>query len=281
MKVYVRAHDIGKMNEKDLAKQIKDLGFDGLQLAINKAIEGETAQPNTLSDERLNEIAYAFKNENLEIPLIGSYFNPVHSNKELIAKNVVKFKEHLNFAKVFGTKYIGTETGSFNDDKWTYNPLNRTEEAYQEVKTIFKDILDYAKEVDSNIAIEGADGHCMYCPKQLKRLLDEIDNGHMFITVDVYNYLNETNYDKEYQHKVIDECIDLFKDKIKVFHLKDFTMNEKPLLKVGLGEGLMDLEYIMKKIKNNCPNANLIFEGVPASSMESSLKYIRKLLKEA
>ncbi len=279
MKIIVRAHDVGKTDEKTLAKKIKELGFDGLQLAINKCIINETAQAGSMSDERLDEMAKAFSDEGLIIPLIGSYFNPVHSNKETVNKNILKFKDHLRFAHKFNTLYVGTETGSFNDDKWTYNPLNRTEEAYQEVKRIFTDIISYAKEVNSNICIEGADGHCIYQPKALKRLLDDIDNGHMFITVDVYNYLNEQNYSVEYQHQIIDECIDLFKDKIRIFHLKDFTMNEQPLKRVGLGEGMMDLKYIVKKAKENCPNAYLVFEGVPFESMTTSLAYIKELLK--
>lgn len=280
MKIFVRAQDLGKKDEKTLAKEIKALGFDGLQLAINKAIEGETAWYGELSEERAKEIASAFLNEGLEIPLIGSYFNPVHSNKELVLKNIKKFKMHLEYSHFFNTLYIGSETGSYNDDKWTYNPLNRTEEAYEIVKDTFGSLAKYAKEVNSNISIEGADGHCMYCPKQLKRLLDDIDNSHVFITVDVYNYLNETNYDVNYQHKIIDECIELFGNKIKNIHLKDFTMNEKPLLKVGLGEGIMDLDYIVTKVKNNIPNANLIFEGVPKDKMESSLKYIKSILNK-
>lgn len=280
MKIIVRLHDLGKSDENTLAKRAKDLGFDGIQLAINKAIEGETAQPQDLPEQRVNEIANAFLQEGLEIPMIGSYFNPVHSNKELVEKNIVKFKHHLSFADKFKADYIGSETGSFNDDKWTYNPKNRTEEAYETVKAVFSELLDYAKEVNSNIALEGADGHCMYCPKQLNRLLRDIDNGHLFITVDVYNYLNTENYSKEYQHQVIDECIDLFKDKIRNIHLKDFTMNEKPLALVGLGEGLMDLEYIIHKVYTNVPQANLIFEGVPKDKMESSLAYIHKLLEK-
>ena len=207
MKIIVRAHDVGKTDEKTLAKKIKELGFDGLQLAINKCIINETAQAGSMSDERLDEMAKAFSDEGLIIPLIGSYFNPVHSNKETVNKNILKFKDHLRFAHKFNTLYVGTETGSFNDDKWTYNPLNRTEEAYQEVKRIFTDIISYAKEVNSNICIEGADGHCIYQPKALKRLLDDIDNGHMFITVDVYNYLNEQNYSVEYQNQIVDELI--------------------------------------------------------------------------
>ena len=278
MKIFVRAQDLGKQDEKSLAKKIKELGFDGLQLAINKAIAGETALPGSLSNERLKELSSAFLELGLEIPLIGSYFNPVHSNKELVKTNILKFKEHLGFSHMFGNPYIGSETGSYNDDKWTYNPLNRTEEAYQIVKETFSELAAYAKEVNGKIAIEGADGHCMYSPKQLKRLLDDIDNGHVFITVDVYNWLNEENYDKEYQHKMIDECIDLFGNKIKNIHLKDFTMDDKPLLKVGLGDGIMDLEYIIHKVYQNIPDANIIFEGVPYDKMSSSIAYIKKLL---
>lgn len=278
MRIYVRAHDVAKTDEKTLAKKIHDLGFDGLQLAINKSIEGETAKYHEISEDRIKQIAKAFKDENLGVCLLGSYFNPVHSNKDLVKANILKFKEHLEFAHYFDTLYVGSETGSYNDDKWTYNPLNRTEEAYQIVKDIFKDLADHAKTVNSNLSIEGADGHCMYCPKQLKRLVDEIDNGHVFVTVDIYNYLNEENYSMEYQRHIIDECIELFGNKIKNIHLKDFTMDEKPLLKVGLGEGLMDLKYIVKKVQREIPDANLIFEGVPADKMESSLKYIKEIL---
>lgn len=278
MKIIVRAHDVAKTDEKTLAKMVKDLGFDGLQLAINKAITGETAAYGEISNERVKQIAKAFKDEGLEVPLLGSYFNPVHSNKEGVIKNINKFKEHLSFAHEFGADYVGSETGSFNDDKWTYNPLNRTEEAYQEVKRIFKDLADYAKEVNSNLSIEGADGHCMYSPDCLNRLVREIDNGHVFVTVDIYNFLNEQCYDQEYQRKTIDRCIELMKDKIRNIHLKDFTMNEKPLLKVGLGEGLMDLEYIITKVYENIPTANLIFEGVPRESMETSIKYVKSIL---
>jgi len=280
MKVFVRAQDLGKKDEKTLAKEIKALGFDGLQLAINKAIEGETAKYHEISLQRIKEISSAFLNEGLEIPLIGSYFNPVHSNKELVKSNILKFKEHLEFAHYFNTKYIGSETGSYNDDKWTYNPLNRTEEAFEIVKNTFGDLANHAKEVNCNLSIEGADGHCMYCPKQLKRLLDAIDNGHVFITVDVYNYLNEINFSKEYQHQIIDECISLFRNKIRNIHLKDFVNEPTPLLKVGLGEGLMDLKYIIKRVQKEIPDANLIFEGVPKDKMESSIKYVEKILNE-
>lgn len=277
IKIGVRVHDFGKGSPKDLAIKSKEIGFDGVQLVLSKALEGETGLPGTLSYSKVQDIKSCFDSEEQDIFMLGAYFNPVHSNKELVQTNIAKFKEHLKYANEFGALYVGSETGSYNDDKWTYNPRNRTEEAFQEVKAIFKDIVDYAKSVDANVALEGAFGHCMYEPKQLKRLVDEIDNGHLFITIDIYNYLSIDNYQK--QTRIFDECIDLFKDKIVIFHLKDFIIKENTLSQVGLGKGLMDLDYMLKEIKKNCPDAILIFEGVKKEDMKSSFEFIKKRIK--
>lgn len=236
MKIGVRVHDFGKSNPATLASQAKAIGFDGVQLVLNKAIEGETGLPGTLSKEKAISIQKAFEDEGLEIFMMGAYFNPVHSNKQLVQTNIAKFKEHLKYLKDFKGHYVGSETGSYNDDKWTYNPLNRTEEAFLEVKRIFKDLADYAKEVDGNIALEGAYGHCMFEPKALKRLVDEIDNGHVFYTIDIYNYLSLSNY-QEYKH-IFEECLELFKGKIVIFHLKDFVIENEALKQCAIGKGI-------------------------------------------
>lgn len=276
-KIGVRLHDLGKGSAEALAKEAKDLGFQGVQLVLNKAIEGETGLPGTLNQDKCEKIAKAFSNQDLDIMMLGAYFNPVHSNKDLVATNIAKFKEHLRFAPTFNTKYVGSETGSYNDDKWTYNPLNRKEEAFQEVKRIFSSLADVAKEENANLAIEGAYGHCMYSPDMLHRLVQEIDNGHVFITVDVYNYLSIDNYTE--QELIFDRCLELFSDKIMIFHMKDFIVTEdKKLVQVGLGHGLMNFRYYIPLIKKYCPNAFLIFEGVKKEDMKSSLNFIKKLV---
>lgn len=279
MKICVRLHDLGKGDALTLAKKTKEYNFDGVQLVINKAIEGESGLPGTLTEEKLSEISLAFQNEDVEVAMLGAYFNPVHSDKNLVNTNILKFKEYLSFAHRFNCKLVGSETGSFNDKKWTYNPLNRTEEAFQEVKRIFKDLANHAETCNAYVAIEGADGHCMYNPDQLYRLYKELDSKHVKLIVDIYNYLNETNYDKDYQHKTLDRCIELFKDEIVLFHLKDFIIVDDKLKQVGLGEGIMDLENLVKKMKENCPNSYLIFEGVPFDKMESSYKFIKNIVK--
>ncbi len=272
----VRLHDLGKKDAETLAKNAQEIGFDGVQFVINKAIEGESGLKGTLTNDKINSMAKAFKNHNLKVMMLGAYFNPVHSNKEKVNTFIDKFKDHLSFAHQFDCSYVGTETGSFNDDSWTYNPLNREESAYQEVKRIVKELLDYAKEVNSNVAIEGAYGHCIYKPSLLKRLFDELDNGHFQIIVDVFNYLYIGNYEERFN--ILNECLSLFGEKIKVFHIKDFIVQNDKLIQVEIGKGIMGWDKMLPLIYKSCPNAFLVFEGVKKEDMVSSYKYFKNLI---
>ena len=276
MKIGVRVHDFGKSNAETLARQAKQIGFDGVQLVLNKAIDGETGLAGTLSKEKANYFYEAFKKEGLEIPMLGAYFNPVHSNKELVSKLVAKFKEHLLYMNDFNAGFVGSETGSFNDDKWTYHPQNRTEEAFQEVKRIFKDLANYAEKVNGKIALEGAFGHCMFEPKALKRLVDEINSDSVYYTVDIYNYLSIDNCMSH--TNIFDECIELFKDRIVIFHIKDFVIEDGALKQCCIGKGLMDFDYMLPIIKEKCPNAFLVFEGSKPDDMQFSYDFIQTKL---
>lgn len=277
MKIGVRVHDFGKSTARELAKKAKAVGFDCVQLVLNKAIEGETGLAGTLSKDKAEQYYAAFHEEGLEIAMLGAYFNPVHSNKELVQKNIAKFKEHLFYENDFHAGYVGSETGSFNDDKWTYNPLNRTEEAFLEVRRIFKDLADTAEKYRARIALEGAYGHCMYEPKALKRLADSIDSESIYYIVDIYNYLSMDNYDKHTE--IFDECLRLFQGRIVIFHIKDFIVENGTLKQCCIGKGMMNLDYILPEIQKHCPDVYLIFEGSKPEDMDYSYKFVQSKLK--
>lgn len=277
MKIGVRVHDFGKSTPEILAKNAKRIGFDCVQLVLNKAIEGETGEAGTISIEKATEIKKAFNNEGIEIAMLGAYFNPVHSDASKTERAIAKFKDHLRLAKYFDCKLVGTETGSYNDDKWTWNEKNLTEEAYQRVLTTVKDLCNTAEAEGSYVAIEGAYGHCMTTPQRLKRLYDEVNSPNMKIILDIYNYLSIDNHREHCG--IFDRAIKEFKDNIVLFHLKDYVVDGDKLKQVGLGQGILNLPYILSKIKENYPNAYCIFEGVKPEDMESSMEFVKKYLK--
>lgn len=277
MKIGVRVHDFGKSTPEHLAAQAKEMGFNCVQLVLNKALEGETGEAGTLSAEKAEKIKNAFLNEGIEIAMLGAYFNPVHSNEEKTKNAILKFKEHLKFAKSFNTSLVGTETGSYNDDKWTWNEKNLTEEAFQRVLETVKDLCKTAEEYGSYVAVEGAYGHCMTTPSRLKRLYDEVNSPNMKIIVDIFNYLSIDNHREHCE--IFDQALDKFKDKIVLFHLKDYVVEDDKLKQVGLGQGILNLPYILSKINELYPNAYCIFEGVKPEDMASSLEFVKKYLK--
>lgn len=279
MKVCYRAHDYGKTTAEELAGRIACHPFTGVQLVLNKAIEGESGLAGSITPERCEEIRTAFATNGLEITMLGAYFNPVHSDKAKVKQLAEKYEDHLKLAKYFDCKYVGTETGSFNDDKWTYNPLNRTEDAFNEVVRIFKPLAEKAKEYDVCMAIEGAYGHCMYSPDQLKRLYDTLNNGHVRIIIDIFNYLDYSNYKD--QVEIFQRAIELFKNEVVIFHLKDFVVDEenKKLVQVGLGQGLMRWDLYFPIIKETAPEAALVFEGVKPEDINSSFDCVMKYYK--
>ena len=276
MKIGVRVHDFGKSDALTLATKAQAVGFDAVQFVINKAIEGESGKAGTLNDEKVKAFREAFESHNLKIAMLGAYFNPVHSNKELVSENIAKFKEHLLYEKKFNAGFVGSETGSFNDDKWTYNPLNRTPEAYQEVLRIFKDIANYAESVGANFALEGAYGHCMFEPKALKKLVDEINSPNLYYILDIYNYLSIDNY--ENYKEIFEEALKLFKGRIVIFHLKDFVIENGALKQCCIGKGLFDYDYLLKRMKEEAPDAYLVFEGSKPEDMEFSYNFVKSRL---
>lgn len=275
MTLCIRPHDVGKDTPEALAEKIHALGFQGVQLAIAKAIKDQNGNPDTLTEEVCKEIKAGFNKHNVEIPLLGAYFNPVHSNKEKVKAGAEKFADHLRKAHLFGAKYVASETGSYNDEPWIYHPKNQTEEAFEEVYSVFKPLADVAKEAGSFLTVEGAWGHCMYCPAQMERLVKALDNGNIRITVDIYNYLYEKNYEQRFD--ILDECLDRFGDKIAVFHIKDFNVNpDGTLREVGIKDGIMGWDKMLPKIKKAVPNALLVFEGM--KDLENSLEIFKSYL---
>lgn len=277
MIVGIRAHDLVKGNIDHVLNQAKEYGFDAVQLVFKKALLDESGKNISFNEKTKNEVKEALKRHDVKIAMLGAYFNPVHSNKELVKNNVEYFKEHLKFANELNCKYVGTETGSYNDDKWTYNPKNQTEEGYQDTMKVFHELVKVAKEYNSVILMEPAWGHVIYSVSQLKRAYDEINSEHLKVTIDIYNLIYLGNY-KKYK-EIFYEALSTFKEDVKIIHLKDFYVEEEKIVQCGLGKGIIDFEYLLKTVKKFAPNATLIFEGVVGDDIITSKKLIDSLNK--
>lgn len=274
MKLAIRCHDLLEKDISVISYMLKNLDIDGVQLVCYKTFDDIAYESGQIDDDKALKIARFFKSLNKEIFLIGAYFNPVHSNTQKVNLGKQIFKEYLKFGNKIGCNTVGSETGSYNDDQWTYNQKNRTDEALEKVVNTFKELCDYAQEHNSYTAIEGAFGHICYDVKTLKRAVDMIDRKNLKVIFDIYNYLDISNH-TDYEN-ILTNGLKTF-DKIHCFHLKDYIVQGCKLRQVPLGQGIMNYPVILKLIKDYDKDAVLVLEGTTGKNIEPAVKLIRKL----
>lgn len=276
MKLGVRLHDLASGQVDEVIAKCQQYGFEYVQLVFKKALKDSEGNPLLFNKETATEVGKKFKEAGINVAMLGAYFNPVHSNKDLVISNINYFEQHLKYASLLNCNYVGTETGSYNDDKWTYNPKNQTEEGYQDTMKVFHHLVKVAEAYGTTLLMEPAYGHVIYSVDQLERAVNELNSLNIQVTIDIYNLLYSGNY-KDYK-EIFTKACKTFGKQIKIFHLKDFYPEEDKLIQVGLGKGIIDFDFIIRTIKEYSPDSTMIFEGVKAPDIEDSLILIKHLM---
>ena len=275
MQIAFRTHDLGVKGLQNAIQKARNCGISAVQLVAYKFMDEIKYAPNQLNAENAAAIGAALKQSGISVPLIGAYFNPVHSDKRKVERGISVFKEYLKYSANLGCNIVGSETGSFNDDKWTYNPLNRTEEALQTVIATFKELAAYAQSVGAFVGMEGAAGHVCWNVATLKRAIDAIGADNVKVIFDLYNYLDGENYARYLD--ILDEGLEVFKGKIHIFHIKDCVFEDGKLRQVAPSKGMFDFEKILSKIKAYDKDATLVLEGTTGEDIVPCSKFIREV----
>jgi len=278
MKLMIRAHDLGVKGEQSIVDRLDELNLDGIQLVAYKSMDDISYLPGAIGEARAKEAAGVLHEKGHEIALLGAYFNPVHPNEEKITRGIQIFKDYLKTAKAFGCNVVGSETGSYMGEPWVYHPMNHSDEALDRVVAVFGELAAFAKECGVCIGMEGAFGHVCHTPERLEAAIKRIGTDNIRVIFDLYNYLDITNV--EYAYEILERGIDLFKDRILLFHVKDFTVEDNKLKQCAVGKGILDYDKILDMIYKHNPDATLVFEGTTGDDIAFATDFIRSKLEK-
>lgn len=275
MKICIRAHDLGVKGTQEILNSIDMLGIDGVQMVCYKAYDDIAYAPGAITAQKAAAIGEAFRQAGKCIPLVGAYFNCVHSNREKAGRGEAIFAEYLQHCNAMGCKYVGSETGSYSDDPWVYHPRNRTEEAHQAVAAAFSGLCDVAADHGSMVAMEGAAGHVCHDVATLQKVRNMMGRPTKVI-FDLYNYLDAEN--QGHYLDILHRGLDTFAGDILLFHMKDCVLqNGKEPQQVPFGTGDFDLEKVLCAIKAYDKNAVLTLEGTTGSDIAHAVKTINTI----
>ncbi len=273
MNLCIRAHDLGVTGIDAVVNRLEELGAVGAQLVCYKVMEDVPYAPGAITPEKAAAVGKAFRDRGLTIPFMGAYFNPVHSDREKTQRGMDVFSDYLRTCRAMGCNVVGSETGSFNDDRWTYHPRNRTEEGLQQAVRVFTQLREVADSAGSSIAIEGAVGHVCWNIETVDRARKMI-GGTTKVVVDLAHYLDENNQGRYLD--VLKQALDTFGDDILLFHLKDCVLENGKLPRVvPYGTGELDIPAILGTIKAFNPNATLVLEETAAPYLPAAVETVR------
>lgn len=207
-----------------------------------------------------------------QVHLLGSYFNPVHSDLNVVNLGIKNYKFALENASLVNTNLVATETGSYNDNAWTYNPKNHTVEAVEQVASVFSQVIDVAVKNDSYLCIEPAYEHVIHDVASTKHFIKLLNTDRVKLIFDWYNILplHEIVQPKLYLYEFLIE----FKDIIKVVHLKDFTIENGSKVQCQIGDGIVDYKWLLETIKSIVGDVEYVLEEVHYNHLDLAKKLV-------
>lgn len=275
MKLCIRAHDLGVTGTERILARLNELGIDGVQMVCYKAYLDIPQTPGAITLDRASQIGKAFSDEGKIIPLVGAYFNPIHGDEKKVESSLRIFEDYLRVCKAMGCGVVASETGSCNNDEWTYHPGNRTEASLQGVVRAFSRLCDVAANCGSTVAMEGCAGHVCWDVDTLARARKMIGRKTK-VVFDLYNYMDADNQG-DYLN-ILDHGLDTFAGDIQIFHMKDcFLRNGSKPRQTPFGKGGLDLSAILGRIKGYDPHAVLVLEETTGDDIEHAVKTIKTI----
>lgn len=269
MNIGIRGHDFGKLPLEDLISKIKEKGFNSLQLALSKVLDGVNTDLGTLNPGMAYFIGESFRKNDIQVAVIGCYINPIAANEEELKYGIERFKEHLRYARSFGCSIVATETG------WPQSASDSEEENFNKLVSAVKELVSEAEKFGVFVGIEPVASHTISSPEKMKKLIDIINSNNLQVVFDPVNLLNIENYKN--QDEIIKQSFELFGDRIVAVHCKDFIIENNTYKIVPAGTGMLNYKLIIDLLNSKKPYINLLLEDIEEKDMENSKMFLRNM----
>ncbi|QGQ98388.1 sugar phosphate isomerase/epimerase [Paenibacillus psychroresistens] len=272
----ILAHALGKLPLKQLTEKLGKYELDFVQLALSKAISDIDLGLGKLSPGLANHIAEQFERNSLRIGVLGCYINPIHPDPVQRRYDIERFKEHIRFARQFGTSIVATETGDLNT-YLTHDSLRYREIGWDILKATIEELTEEAEKWGVFIGLEPVYRHTLSSSEKMKQLLEEIPSNHLGVVFDPCNLLDLTNIGQ--QDKIIADAFDNFGERIVLAHLKDVNISEdsESLQEVQAGSGQFNITGFLSKLHQHKPFVDISIEGVNETNLKDALRYLNSL----
>lgn len=277
-------------------KRIKAQGFSCVQLDLSfKDIDF-----GTITKEKCLRVRDAFRDANLPIVALSSYTNMTAPDPAVRKANLDRLSEVIKHAQYLGSPYVISETGTYcHDSDWVWDDQNATEEAYIDLLTVTKQIVQTAYDFGATFLVENYVNNIVGSVDQLLRLFSDVNSQSIGLLLDPTNYFTGANISKM-DHE-LNRIFYALAGKVKIAHAKDCKLAEDTSEKhahldadaaeshtfrgagsVELpapGLGTLNYDLYVQLLHKHCPNVPLIIEHLDESDIPRAKAFVDSKLK--
>lgn len=272
LKIGARAHDLADQSPAALIAQAHELGLDGLQLAVHKS------WPEAYQARDIHALAthiQQLQEAGLPLFLLASYFNPAHSDADVLARDLARVRLNIELARRCQIGAVGSETGSLNDDDWTRHPDNQGAAAFHRVEQTLAQLRPDLAQAGCDFLVEAVCDHIIHDARSLTRLNARLGE-HFLVTLDLANLLDADNVAD--WREILADFLDQHGERIRLFHFKNFILAGADKVSVGLEQGLIDYaEVLLMLAQRQLTHVPIIVEELSGDPLRESVAYLRRL----
>jgi sugar phosphate isomerase/epimerase len=265
-----------KLTNAQVAKELAAAGIHTIQLFLSQTDSkfwayNSRADVSSLTSERCQTIADAYRRAGINIHSIGVYTNLIHPDQAERKANLAYFKAMMEVGRRMGVRTFITEAGHYQDPKGPepHVPLHFQDALWPQTVTTVRELAAQAEECDAKVLLEPFYRGFLATAKRVRLFLEEVNSPRIRALLDPANLI-EVNDLEEMFHQLgpwID-CV----------HAKDRKLHTD--LGVAAGRGDLDYPKFVSLAAQHTPHAPLILEYVGPADYQQALAHLRSTLAQ-
>jgi sugar phosphate isomerase/epimerase len=277
---------------EEQARRIRALGFNTVQLDLAfKDIDFST--PESITEDKARRVRETFRDHDLPICAVSGYTNIVHPEPAERQRRLNLLRAIIRHARLFGTPYVISETGTFaTDSDWVSHPRNKTEEGFADCRSVIAELAQLAYDHGAVFLLETYVNNVVGSVEETVRMFAEVDHPGLGLLMDPTNYFEAHNIDR--MSATLAQIFDTLDGHISIAHAKDVkraeTADEKhadidaseahSFRGVGAielpapGLGALDYDTYLRRLSRKHPNIPLIIEHLDESDVPRAKNFI-------
>ena len=276
MKLCGHTMGVPKMDIFQAIDFFKEIGYQGIEVRCNHDGHIDPEKYDSSTGKKIREKA---EGSQIEIVCLTSYY--LDLVREEVRDEVLKgYKNVIRMASELGCERVRYK-GVMAPEGYSY------EEAFERTASALREAGEFARDLGVYVCVENHDGSLTQGAKDTLKMVQKIDLENVRV---IFDYAFIDLYGEEDED--IDRSVNILGSYIKHVHLKDQVITNRETgeyNKVLLGEGNIDIERLLRKLKSIgydeflCDEYEKFWEPYfpePEIGMKKNSLYLQRLLSE-